>query len=284
MINTLRKLISKITYVILEDFYKVNDALLDEQRSLIKNRILDNTPENIIKHGYSVFSQNEEDGILNEIFNRLDINAVKFLEFGVHPTENNTLNLLLNGGSGVWVDKGLTPLAKKISPNTKLKIIDEFVFLDNITEIYQKTLDFLKITEHKNLDLLSLDLDGNDLHLITKLLEYGARPKVFCLEYNAKFPPPAKITVKYNRNHIWQSDDYFGCSLQEYYDLLKGKHGYELITCNITGSNCFFVDKDYADRFKCYSLEELYQPVRYYLGNRKGKSSMNFLLNYLNES
>ena len=41
-----------------------------------------------------------------------------------------------------------------------------------------------------DIDLISVDLDGNDLYFCEELLKNGFRPSVFIVEYNAKFPPP----------------------------------------------------------------------------------------------
>jgi hypothetical protein len=40
-----------------------------------------------------------------------------------------------------------------------------------------------------DVDVLSVDLDGNDLYFTEALLNV-LRPKLVIVEYNAKFPPP----------------------------------------------------------------------------------------------
>ena len=95
----------------------------------------------------------------------------------------------------------------------------------------------------KELDLISVDLDGNDFYIVEKILNSGFFPKVFILEYNAKFPPPVDFKINYNPKHEWRNDDYFGTSLQSWNNLLT-KFGYKLLCCNSqTGANCFFVKK-----------------------------------------
>ena len=55
--------------------------------------------------GEKVLSQNDEDGIIREIFRRIGTRSKRFLEFGTGDgTENNTVRLLLDGWSGVWID------------------------------------------------------------------------------------------------------------------------------------------------------------------------------------
>lgn len=124
----------------------------------------------------------------------------------------------------------------------------------------------MKYFKIKSLDLISLDLDGNDYYLIKKLLEEKIFPKIFILEYNAKFPPPIKFKIKYNSNHQWEQDDYFGSSIETLNELLSS-YGYKLICCNShTGANCFFINHKYKNLFKDIpnQIEKIYSPPRYF--------------------
>ena len=233
--------------------------------------------------GFAVYSQNDEDGILEDIFNRLNIPRPSFLEFGVAPEENNTNYLILKGSKGCWIDKGLTGLKNQLSNNTRLSIFDEYITLENIVSLVEQGCQFLSIPP-KDLDLISLDLDGNDYYFIEKIVLSGVLPKVFCLEYNASFRPPMDIKIRYNENHRWVGDDYFGCSLDAYCNLLSPN--YTLVSCNIAGANCFFVRNDLDANFTKYTTEELYQPARYHLSpTRKGhQPSFKYVLDYITDN
>ncbi len=62
-------------------------------------------PRRLIPHGYKVYSQNEEDGIIREIFNRIDTTNKTFVELGVgNGLENNTLTLLFENWKGLWIE------------------------------------------------------------------------------------------------------------------------------------------------------------------------------------
>src|SRR3972149_4858892 len=62
-------------------------------------------PRRLIPHGYKVYSQNEEDGIIREIFNRIGTTNKVFAELGVgNGLENNTLALLLDNWKGLWIE------------------------------------------------------------------------------------------------------------------------------------------------------------------------------------
>ena len=114
------------------------------------------------------------------------------------------------------------------------------------------------------LDFFSLDIDGNDYYVMEQLLNNAFCPKVICVEYNAKFHPPDKFKIKYNASHVWDETDYVGCCLQDYVDLFT-KFNYTLVCCNIAGTNAFFVRNEFALKFQRYTVEELFQPFRYYL-------------------
>src|ERR1041384_5411568 len=57
------------------------------------------------RYGFKVYSQNDEDGITQEIFSRIGTTSKTFVEFGVgNGLENNTLTLLLKGCNGRWIE------------------------------------------------------------------------------------------------------------------------------------------------------------------------------------
>ena len=84
----------------------------------------------------------------------------------------------------------------------------------------------------------AIDIDGNEIYLLNKLTQI--RPRVIIVEYNSKFPPPIKKTIKYSPNFSWKYDDYSGSSLQLLTDNLNKKK-YSLVGCNISGMNAFFI-------------------------------------------
>ena len=58
-----------------------------------------NDPLRLERHGYSVASQNEEDGMLAEVFRRIGTTSRTFFEFGVgNGLQNITMAALLQGG------------------------------------------------------------------------------------------------------------------------------------------------------------------------------------------
>ena len=222
--------------VIIKDLLINNNYLMRQEK--LKN------PLN--KFGKKCFSQSDEDGILVEIIKRLDIKQGTFAEFGVETgIENNTLILSALGWKGFWV--GNEDLSYEITNEKKLKYKKEWITLKNILKITKELSESLNI---KEIDIISLDLDGNDYHLTKELLLNKVNPKLFIVEYNSKFFPPIEFIIEYDDFNNWKGDDYFGASLQSFNNLFN-KFNYSLICCNYhTGANAFFINNKYLDLFK----------------------------------
>ena len=208
------------------------------------------------------FSQSEEDGIILEIMDRIKLKNGYFVEFGVGDgLENNTIILLASEWSGAWF--GGQNLAFNTKHSKKLLFNKVWITKDNIVQLYKSL--------NKDADLISLDLDGNDIYLVEKLLSDSiARPKVFIVEYNGKFPPNIKFRIDYDDKHSWNKNDYFGASLLSFYEVFN-KHGYRLVCCNLSGANAFFVLNEYAENFSDIPTEigDLYSEPFYFIRNKK---------------
>jgi hypothetical protein len=204
-------------------------------------RLLTETKNPLNRYGAKYFSQSDEDGITLEIIRRIGITAGRFVEFGVGDgLENNTLILLASGWRGIWI--GGEDLAFELADTPRLVFLKRWVSAENVTAILAGGLATLGSPE---IDLLSVDLDGNDYHLIAQLLGAGVRPKIVIVEYNAKFPPPIRWVMPYDPAHRWDQTDYFGASLAAYCELFA-RFSYELVCCNAaTGLNAFFVRNEY---------------------------------------
>lgn len=196
-------------------------------------------PKKLTKYGWKVYSQNEEDGILNEIFKRIGTTNRTFVEFGVgNGLENNTLLLLLTGWKGLWIEgseeycREIKNGFKKLIDDSRLKVAQCFITKDNINTVISSNIS------EKEIDLLSIDIDGNDIHIFETINSVDAR--VVVIEYNGRFPAPLQYCMKYNENHRWDGTDNFGASLSYIEQVFRAK-GYALVGCNITGTNAFFV-------------------------------------------
>ena len=214
--------------------------------------------------GFKVYSQHDEDGIIQEIFARIGERSRTFVEFGVdNGLENNTLKLLLEGWSGLWLE-GSENYVKQINRKFgdvirqgRLQVRRAFIDRDNINRLIGQSYT-------GEIDLMSIDVDGNDIHLLEAL--DVVRPRVIVIEYNAKFPPPLSIAPVYNAALRWRGTDYMGSSLASI-TKIAGRKGYALVGCNVVGVNAFFVRCDLLQDKFCspYSAENHYQPARYFL-------------------
>ena len=122
--------------------------------------------------GYKVFSQNDEDGIINEIFTRIGTTNKKFIEFGVQDgIECNNHLLLDTGWSGLWIDGNkddcnkIKTFFKTSLEDKKLAILNDFITKDNINEL------FAKAEFQGEIDFLSIDIDGNNWHVLEAILK-----------------------------------------------------------------------------------------------------------------
>lgn len=119
-------------------------------------------------------SQSNEDEIIAEIFAQIGTTNKRFVEFGCgHGGQNNTIELLRQGWSGIWLDSSRRRYerAKELYVRWPVEIRCEMVTPANINSIVVGELDFL-----------SIDIDGED-YAVWKAL--NAKPRVVCIEYCA---------------------------------------------------------------------------------------------------
>ena len=123
-------------------------------------------------------SQSDEDDIIQALFQMYGTRNKRFVEFGCGDgRQNNTINLLKDGWSGVWLDPHKKRInsarerwAKAIADN-RLSIVRRYVRPENVNKVVHDPLDFL-----------SIDIDGNDYAVWNSIV---ARPRVVCIEYDA---------------------------------------------------------------------------------------------------
>lgn len=215
----------------------------------------------LLQRGQKIYSQNDEDGIINAILERIGINRGIFVEYGCGDgLENNTIQLLLRGWRGVWI--GSQDVRITIPSTTQnLRFEKSWVTCDNCVEIMRRGIASINA---RWANVICIDLDGNDLFVVRTILESGYEPDLFVVEYNAKFPPPIRFAIEYDPAHVWVGSDYFGASLQSFVDLFSSFH-FRLVCCNVTGTNAFFVAPRHTELFGDIPLhiEELFMPPDY---------------------
>jgi hypothetical protein len=220
-------------------------------------------PIRLERYGYKVYSQNDEDGIIAEIFKRIGTTNKKFIEFGVQDgLESNGHFLLHKGWQGLWIDgssdycKEIRSKFKKPIEQKQLNVVNAFIDKDNINDLISRGGGMAG-----EIDLLSIDIDGNDYH-VWKAISCVS-PRVVCIEYNSKFPADFEWVMKYNPKHIWDESDNWGVSLKSL-EVLGKELGYQLVGTNMNGVNAFFVKKELAKNLFVLpaNSENLWNPGR----------------------
>jgi hypothetical protein len=218
------------------------------------------TPAEINRHEVKVYSQNGEDGILLFLFSRLGAGTRRFVEFGFGDgSECNTANLSLNfGWSGLLMDGSAekAQLARgfydrKLGPRAgALRIEQAWITRDNINDLLR---DF---GVPRDLDLLSIDVDGND-YWVWNAID-AVEPRVLVIEYNSGFGCERAVTVPYDpafrRREKHPSGYYFGASLRALVALGREK-GYRFVGCDSSGVNAFFVREALAEQAQLSAVE-----------------------------
>lgn len=224
-------------------------------------------PRALAAHGFKVYSQAEEDGILHEILRRIGVTSRTFIEIGVsNGRECNTRLLLRQGWKGIWIDGSAdyeseikSFFFKEIDAH-QLTIVCDFVTPDNINDILAAHC----FPGSTDIDVFSIDIDGNDWHVM-RALSY-VFPRVIVLEYNPIFSPPIEWVACYDAKRYWMGGDDYSASLKSY-ELLLGEKGYALVGCTLNGNNAFFVKRDLlGDHFvPDTSAEHHFEPQRFWL-------------------
>jgi hypothetical protein len=227
-------------------------------------------PKRLLRYGFKVYSQSDEDGIIQEIFNRVGTRNRIFVEFGVESgIECNSVKLLVEGWRGLWLDAGTKHVAqirthfRTFIDDRRLTANEAFVVAENINSLLEQG----GVTGE--IDFLSIDIDNNDYWVWKEIT--AIKPRVVAIEYNATLRPPMSLVVPYDPERRWDGTNYFGASLEALVRLGRDK-GYQIVGCNFSGANAFFVREDIAEDLfiEPATAEEHYEPPRYFFAMLRG--------------
>ncbi len=208
------------------------------------------------------YSQNGEDGILEEIFDRIKPTNKFFVEFGVQSgVQCNTRYIAeRKAWQGVYLEANLEDVKKLHNmwqDNPLIKVVPAKVTSENFE-------DLLRAAEVPHeFDLLSIDIDSNDYWVWKSLVNW--RPRCVVIEYNAFKKPPLKWVMKENESFAWGQNTYFGASFASLVALGHAK-GYKIVGTDPKGVNMFFVRQDLwsTDHFPDPELHYFFQPFGYH--------------------
>jgi len=227
---------------------RINSAL---SRAAVTSTLRNIDPSNPSTWEFCGFSQNGEDGIIDYLSRRLVNQNRYFAEVGAGDgIENNSAWLAIaRKYSGVMIDgnprKSLWSEIIMSAINLGVECHNLFISLDSA----KSAIDLLL---HKDPDIFSLDIDGNDYYIAKTLLELGLRPKIFVVEYNSVYGPAQSLTIRYKNDFNFveahESQLYFGASIAGWKNLFL-KFGYHFVTVDLNGVNAFFIDPDQFDPY-----------------------------------
>jgi hypothetical protein len=197
---------------------------------------------------FRVFSQNGEDGILLFLFSLIGTTNKRSVELCAgNGTSCNTANLILNHGwTGLLVDGVLAEVEEgrrfysqqADTAGHPPTFLHAWVTRENVNELVAGA------GFHGEIDVLSLDLDGND-YWIWEALDCVS-PRVVVLEYRTVWGAERAVTIPYRPDFVAEfadgRADYSGASLPAFVKLGRRK-GYRLVGCERLCFNAFFLRK-----------------------------------------
>ena len=235
----------KIFNFLLSNYFKKKTFMMGQSHILNMRKNYD-TITSIADIDYKVFSQHGEDGIIDFLLKKLNIEKPKFIEIGVGDyTECNTRFLFESRSAKGLIIDCLKDLKSEVTKNLKLwkgdlKIDEIYINSENVTKILKKH------NFENDIDFFSLDIDGIDYWIIKSLPSNFS--KVAVIEYNPVFGYLHEITVpninEFNRKSYHYSNLCYGVSLRALIKIMESKNFYFLGT-NLRRNNAFFVSKDY---------------------------------------
>ena len=191
-------------------------------------------------HARDVASQAGQDGIIQKIFEVIGPSSRLAVEFGGFDgkTMSNIWRLIAEDGwSGVFAEANVERWTqiKANHPYDRVKALNQFIMWEG-----ENSFDNTMTRENipPGIDLLSIDVDGNDWHIWNAIELY--RPRLIVIEFNPTVP---------NDVYFVQDADPTvnqGNSLLAMIELGKRK-GYSLIC--VGGMDAYFVLDEYAPAF-----------------------------------
>lgn len=203
--------------------------------------------QRLIDHGYNVYSQFGEDGIIEKVFSIIGPKSRVAIEFGawdgLHLSNIACLWKHDSSWKGILIE-GDAERCKELIANTKgynCVPIHAWVGIgpDDSLEAILKQYGIRETP-----DILSIDIDGNDYHILESLKKL--RPRLIICEYNPTIPATYDVYAPYS------PDNNFGQSVGAL-NRVAEKKGYKLIALTLT--NAFYVLKEDFAKFADYETQ-----------------------------
>ncbi len=251
MLDAIKNFLKDHFYILLtkDKFSPSTQASLRQLHNYWQMQALAGHVPAIADTGLKVFSQFEEDGKLLFIFSVIGMGSKTFIEIGADDGVNsNSANLAMNfGWHGLFIDGNETAIKRGQNFYRKNpgpwhyppKFAHAMVTKENINEIISSA-GFIG-----EIDLLSIDIDGNDYHIWDTITV--VQPRVVIIETHVEFGMN-NIVVPYNKDYVFPGRHpvYHGASPVAMAKLAARK-GYRLVGANDYGFNTIYIRKDLAE-------------------------------------
>lgn len=212
-----------------------------------------------------VFSQWGEDGILDYLFDLIGAIKPRIIEFGAGDfTECNSRFAAEHRNASVYAVDMREDLVQKVKNLDVFWRNTIFPVCDFITPETAKKHQEIAEYEFGGIDLISLDIDGND-YWVLQSLDFSNVQIVVC-EYNPLYGSNTACTVERN-DYFDRTKEHFswlhyGMSLRAAIDLLSLSE-LTFIGTNRAGNNAFFIKQQFVKslNFKLPNIDELQEFV-----------------------
>jgi hypothetical protein len=216
--------------------------MIKYESGLIKDMILrgEGPQSDWDRMGYSVYSQFDEDGLIQYLISVVKPERDHFVEIGIEDYRQSNTRYLLekSNWTGTIMDcaDGATTFLDTLDLRTShtVDFVKTLVTVENINQLLAK---------EGEIGIFSLDIDSMDYYVFEKL---EARPNIIILEYMATYGPDADVSVPFGDNFDRFKHHFsglcVGASLTAMTRLARAK-GYTLVGCS-DGHNAFYVRND----------------------------------------
>ncbi len=203
--------------------------------------------ERLIEYAQNMYSQFGEDGIIKKIFEIIGPESKLAVEFGawdgIHLS--NTAKLWIGDLSwrAVLIEGNVNRFEQlaKTAAQFNVLAVCAWVGIEK-ADCLEAVLEKFNITEP--IDLLSIDVDGNDYHIFNSLEKI--RPRVIICEYNPTIP------IHYDVFAPYCSNNNFGSSAAALARIAQTK-GYKLVA--LTTVNAFFIRENEFEKFNNFETD-----------------------------
>lgn len=190
------------------------------------------------------YSQGGEEAYIEFILKNLP-------EKGKHLVEIGAWDGIYLSNTRFLIERGYTALLIDGDNRGNAEVKEHFINLDNVLELLEQ------YGTPAEFDFLSIDIDGNDLYILEKILT-KYKPSLIVAEFNPIWEAHQSKVIQYDPSHTWGNDDFYGFSFLAGKKMAE-KYGYACVFQN-DSLNMYFVRKDMIE----FAPEVTYDKMHYH--------------------